>query len=180
VGERVQTIYWFAVALAFAGAVVIAAPSPSTLGPSAALATASAFLAAIAYVSVRALRSTDSPHTIVWAFSVASVLGSAPSVLMLRRLPCPAEWASLAAVGLCAYLGQIWMTMAYARARAAYVSALSYATVAFGVLLGVTTFQEPLTLWDGVGIAAIVGAGVWMSALELRTQSGHATTEALR
>jgi drug/metabolite transporter (DMT)-like permease len=140
----------------------------------------SALFAAMAYLAVRRLSSTEPSARIVLHFALWS---SAYSVLALgvavaagwaeveparivAALSGPREAAFLVGVGLAGLGGQMCMTSAYARERASVVSGFSYLNPVFAYGIGVVAFDEPITL-AGLGggalvLAASVGLG-WVA-----------------
>ncbi len=163
-GERTGPAGWVLVGLAFGGVLLVVRPEweggllPAVVG------VVGAFFAGWVYVLVRQLRTSDPPVRIVWWFSVTSVLIAAPFALAAGLPPDGRHWLLILGIGLGATGGQLAMTLAYRLGEATRVGPLSYATVVFSALAGALLFDEVLTGWSVVGIAAIVGAGAALSA----------------
>jgi drug/metabolite transporter (DMT)-like permease len=160
VRERVApaTAAWLVVG--FLGVLLVvrptAAPSPGALA-----ALISAVLAAVAYLSVRALRKTEHPDAIVMHFALTSAVLALPALAELYRAPpSPTQAAWLIGVGLFAAGGQLSLTRAYRHGDAAVVSGLSYIAVVLGVVLGAVVFGEVPSPWTALGGAIVVLCGV--------------------
>jgi drug/metabolite transporter (DMT)-like permease len=178
IGERVGGATWVGVLSAFGGVAVLVSPDPANLGPGALAALASAILAAFAYLAIRELRRTDSPEIIVLYFALFSTALSAPSLVTASRVPSASELAALLAVGVFAFGGQMLITHAYRHGRAAFISGLSYSTIAFSALLGAAFFDEALDATAVSGMALIAGSGVWLSWAEVRHSQSEARPRA--
>ena len=158
--ERVSPGVAVLVITAFAGIVLIVSPDLGSVEPDALLALGSGLLAALAYLLVRELRKTDSAVSVVFWFAVASVAGSvvqaAPDLFSLDRQTL----AALVGIGIGAGGGQVGITLAYQRAKAAYVGAFSYLTVIVATAGAFFVFGETLSTADWIGGLLIVGSGV--------------------
>ena len=158
--ERVSPGVAVLVITAFAGIVLIVSPDLGSVEPDALLALGSGLFAALAYLFVRELRKTDSAASVVFWFATASVAGSvvqaAPDLFSLDRQTL----AALVGIGIGAGGGQVGITLAYQKAKAAYVGAFSYLTVIVATFLGFMVFGETLSTADWIGGLLIVGSGI--------------------
>ena len=158
--ERVSPGVAVLVITAFAGIVLIVSPDLGSVEPDALLALGSGLFAALAYLLVRELRKTDSAVSVVFWFAAASVAGSvvqaAPDLFSLDRQTL----AALVGIGIGAGGGQVGITLAYQRAKAAYVGAFSYLTVIVATAGAFFVFGETLGTADWIGGLLIVGSGV--------------------
>jgi len=158
--ERVSPGVAVLVITAFAGIVLIVSPDLGSVEPDALLALGSGLFAALAYLFVRELRKTDSAASVVFWFAAASVAGSvvqaAPDLFSLDRQTL----AALIGIGIGAGGGQVGITLAYQKAKAAYVGAFSYLTVLVASALGFFVFGETLSTADWIGGLLIVGSGI--------------------
>ncbi|NOZ01290.1 MAG: DMT family transporter [Deltaproteobacteria bacterium] len=158
------------VGAAFLGATLLVSPDLSSINIAAVLGLASAFFAAVAYISVRRLSRTESSATIVLYFSMyASILGlislmvaSAMGIKgfglneMARALADPVTIALLCGVGLVATLGQIFLTSAFALERASVVSGFSYLNPLLSYILGLVLFDEVPTAAGLIGGMVVI------------------------
>ncbi len=158
--ERVSPDVALLVITAFAGIVLIVSPDLGSVEPDALLALGSGLFAALAYMYVRELRKTDSAASVVFWFAAASVAGSvvqaAPDLFSLDRQ----TMAALIGIGIGAGGGQIGITLAYQKAKAAYVGAFSYLTVIVATFYGFTVFGETLSTADWIGGLLIIVSGI--------------------
>lgn len=159
-GERAPRAVWLALAIGFAGVWVVAEPGGALPPRGVAAGLASSLLAAGAYVSVKFLSRTDGTATIVLWFSVSATVVSGATCFVWWVTPDGYQLAWLAGVGVFAALAQLFMTRAYAVARAAEVSVYAYATPVLAYVFGHLVLREAPG-WRGfVGTSLLVVAGL--------------------
>ena len=162
--EPVPRRLWGPVALGFCGIVLILKPGLGLFQPAALVGVLAALFAAVAQVGVRQLTQTEPTARIIFYFGVVSTAASAAPVVLAPRMPAPSEWAVLAAVGLLATLGQIFLTRAYAQAPASRVGPFIYSSVVFAGLLEWALWSSVPDALSLAGMALVAAAG----ALALR------------
>lgn len=193
--ERPPRSVLAALALAAAGALLVASPSvglplpdgglddaagsaarrgTSRLGVAAALGHAAT--AAGARIAVRSLGAgTRSRHVAgVIVLSAGCVSAAAAGVLcVLQRafmLPRrPAHWALLAAVGLTGYLHQLCMTAGLQRVPVSSASSLTYLSIVWSLAADWLLFRHPPSGTSLAGVAAICGGGLLVALWRMRT-----------
>jgi drug/metabolite transporter (DMT)-like permease len=156
-GERSSWGVMLAMVVAFIGGLLIIKPRFDLSVVPALIGLGSSLFAGGAYTVLRALRTREATVTIVYYFSLVSVLATAPLVAADPYLPQAAEWLLLLGIGVGAAVGQLGLTVAYRSAPAAQVSIYSYSTILFSALLGLVVWGEipdPASLIGGVLIIA--------------------------
>jgi drug/metabolite transporter (DMT)-like permease len=161
--ERHRKTLLFALALGFAGVVILLHP---TINRGQALAgllgLASGLLAGVAYLNVSQLGKMNEPEwRVVFYFTLVSTVGA--GIWMLLHEFHPVTWKSfalLAGLGTTATLAQLAMTRAYRVGRTMVAGSLAYSTVVFASLFGLLLWGETLTLESWLGIALIILSGV--------------------
>ena len=162
------------IGIAFTGTILIISPSFEAIEINALYALISGILSAIAYLSIRQLRSTATSESVVFWFAVFCVILTFPfSVKELLTLSVY-EIQVLLGVGITAGIGQIGMTKAYHAAKAAYIGAFSYSTVVVSWIYGFFIFNEILSIWDMVGTLLIVGSGIFLASTSPKTENVQA------
>lgn len=159
--EEITKVQVPALILAFGGSIMIIKPGFSmTLLPSIAGFFAAA-CAGGAYTLVSHLKTKEQPVTIVFYFSMVSVIISLPFVFL--NFYCPSLWEAffLLLTGISAASGQIFLTSAYRYSAASEVSVYNYAGIIFSALLGFLIWQEVPDLYTVMGGFLIVGSG-WL------------------
>tara|TARA_Y100000758_G_scaffold115990_1_gene81332 strand:+ start:90 stop:968 length:879 start_codon:yes stop_codon:yes gene_type:complete len=172
--EKVSPFLFGCIGIAFAGTVLIISPSFEAVEINALYALASGILSALAYLSIRELRSTASSESVVFWFAIFCVIVSLP--LSVRELTTLSSYEIqlLVGVGITAGIGQIGMTRAFHAAKAAYIGAFSYSTVVVSWIYGLFIFDEVLSSWDMLGTLLIVGSGIILATTSPKTANVQA------
>ena len=170
--EHVHVYRWSAVAVGFAGVIVmlwpylnisqiiLAGSTASTVGAICALG--SAFTNAGSVIQTR--RLVDSEHTasIVFYFSLICAIIGACTLPFAWRTPSPGQLAALVSIGLLGGLSHILLTESYRYAPASLVAPYDYTTMLWAFLFGYMFFGELPTIHVYIGAAIVAGAGLFV------------------
>ncbi|MDB5096604.1 MAG: Permease of the drug/metabolite transporter superfamily [Cyanobacteria bacterium RYN_339] len=162
-GEQLTARTLGCLAVATAGVACVVGPTGSFLNGGAAAAVLSAFLAAMAYVTVKRAAATNEPTVIVVVFSIVASLLSIPPMLWHFTVPVGPQWAWLAAAAFFGTVAQTLMTYGYRLARASTASVLTLTTPLAAAVLGILCLGAVPTIGLVVGGLLILGAGVALS-----------------
>lgn len=158
--EEITVVQIPALLLALLGSLLIIKPGFNiTLIPSIA-----GFLAAAcaggAYTLVSHLKTKEKPVTIVFYFSMVSVVVSLPFVLANFYKPSLYEALFLLFTGISAASGQIFLTSAYRYSAASEVSIYNYAGIIFSAILGFLIWNEVPDFYTVIGGFLIIFSGI--------------------
>lgn len=163
-GEKVRPFQWLFYAMAFSGVLLIeqfdARISPFYL----ALGIMSAFCSGVAYNLVRRMREQEHPLTVVLHFQLVGVVAGFISLFFSWTTPNGWDWFWLFMIGVFSQLGQIFLTNALQRERAAGVAIINYSGLIYAIAFGTLFFGEQVVPLTIVGMALVVG-GVLLSVL---------------
>ncbi|MBL8123556.1 MAG: DMT family transporter [Pyrinomonadaceae bacterium] len=163
-GEKVRPFQWVFYAMAFSGVLLIeqfdARISPFYL----ALGIMSAFCSGVAYNLVRRMREQEHPLTVVLHFQLVGVVAGFISLFFSWTSPNGWDWFWLFMIGVFSQLGQIFLTNALQRERAAGVAIINYSGLIYAIAFGTLFFGEKIVPLTIVGMALVVG-GVLLSVL---------------
>ena len=159
-GEALQRRVVIALLLGFAGGLLVIKPQFDLHVLPALAGVGSAVFAGGAYVLLRYLRDREPPETVVFYFSLVTVVGMLPFVVPRFSNPSPTEWLWLLGIGIFAATGQLSLTAAYRHAPAGPTSLLSYATVIFSALFGWAIWNEIPDALSMFGGLLILSGGV--------------------
>lgn len=169
-GEHVGWRRWSAVIVGFIGVLVMVRPGSTLFDPNAGWPLAAAILYAAAMMSIRKLGATEPSTTIVFHFTLFATLASLLTIPLGFSDPAvawvmpsePREMALIVVIGIFGGIAQIFMTMAYQRARAATVASFDYTALVYGFLLGWIFFEEVPDVFLIVGGLIVVAAGTYI------------------
>ncbi len=131
-----------ALGVAFGGAILVIKPRLDLTVIPALVGLASALFAGSAYTVVRSLREKEPPETIVFVFSLVTVVLLLPPVVAGFMMPRPIDLLWILGIGLSAAAGQFGLTHAFRHGPAAEVALYSYTTIVFSALAGLVIFDE--------------------------------------
>lgn len=162
--ESVKIFQWFCYALAFAGVIFIEQFDARISLFFLALGIVSAFCSGVAYNLVRTLRGREHPLTVVFHFQFIGLLVGAAFTIFNWQSPAGWDWLYLFFIGAFSQLGQIFLTDALQREKAASVAIVNYTGLIYGLLLGWLWFNEIQSVESLAGMILVV-VGVVLSVI---------------
>ncbi|MBN1971640.1 MAG: DMT family transporter [Candidatus Delongbacteria bacterium] len=116
----------------------------------------SAACAGGAYTILRYLKDKEKPETIVFYFSLFSVIVMFPLMMINFVIPSLEEFFALLGIGVFAGIAQILLTYSYRYGKASELSIYSYTNVVFSGVFGFVFMKEIPDILSFVGITLIV------------------------
>lgn len=156
--EKIDNKQILSIIITFLGALLVIKPEFSLEMLPSLSGIMSAASAGVAYTLLRYLKDKESPDTIIFYFSLISVVFTAPFALAEYVQPTFTQLGLLLATGVFASVGQFGITYAYKFAKATEVSIYNYSAIVFGIILGFIFFGEipdTLSLLGGAIIIAV-------------------------
>lgn len=156
--EKIDNKQILSIIITFLGALLVIKPEFSLEMLPSLSGIMSAASAGVAYTLLRYLKDKESPDTIIFYFSLISVVFTAPLALAEYVQPTFIQLGLLLATGVFASVGQFGITYAYKFAKATEVSIYNYSAIVFGIILGFIFFGEipdTLSLLGGAIIIAV-------------------------
>ena len=172
--EKLLSKAWIAIFIGFIGILFITQPSGVGFSKYDLLGIFSGVGAALAYTSVRELKSYYDTRAIVLSFMLTGTIGplvlfvispyfDAPELDFLLGefvMPQGIVWFYVIAMGILATISQLLMTKAYGYTKAGIVGAVSYTNILFSILVGLLLGDSLPSLSTTFGILLIVLAGI--------------------
>ncbi|WP_320034656.1 DMT family transporter [Halarcobacter sp.] len=178
VKEKLGLKGWLGVFIGFIGILFITKFDGSSLDKTDWLGILCGVGAGLAYTSIRELRKYYDGRTIVLSFMGIGTVG--PLLLMLISefyineqydyifakfvMPQPGDWINIICLGGVATLAQVYMTKAYSVAKAGIIGTISYANIAFSIMIGLILGDAFPDIWIILGISLIVVSGFFVSS----------------
>ena len=156
--EKIDSKQILSIIVTFLGALLVIKPEFSLEMLPSLAGILSAAASGVAYTLLRYLKDKESPDTIIFYFSLISVVFTAPFALAEYVQPTFIQLGLLLATGVFASVGQFGITYAYKFAKATEVSIYNYSAIVFGIILGFIFFGEipdTLSLLGGAIIIAV-------------------------
>ena len=182
--ERVPPKLWGLMAIAMVGCVILLAPSLEVGSRYGIYAVMASIFSAHAHIFIRRLRREHSGIIVLWFQTGTGILSLITCLSTLGTIPLPPShlWLPLVGVGVMATLGQLLMTLAYKRSKAATVAIASYAGPLVAVGADVVAFSVFPTWNVYIGGSIVVFAGFLLlrqSQSDERTEDGENDGESI-
>ena len=175
-----ETIGWrriLAISVGFAGALVIIRPSYDVFGLAALLPIGAAICFAIYLALTRSLAQGTDPFAMqlsagvsgLVVMSVALAFGFSLDIEVLTPVwPDPWQWSLLALLGVVGTVAHLFVVNAFKRAPASLLAPFQYLEIISASLLGYLVFGDFPDSLTWLGIAIIVGSGLYVLHRERR------------
>jgi drug/metabolite transporter (DMT)-like permease len=165
-GEDVRLRRWIAVAVGFAGAMIIIRPGIGDLGLGAVVILISTPIFSASNLISKALARTESAPTIVVWQNLTISLAAFPVALWFWQTP---QWTDLlwfVAAGLCGTLGHMCQQNGYQLADITLLQPIGFLSLLWNALLGYFLFFQQPDVWTFVGAAVIFASAMYISHRE--------------
>ena len=170
--ERVRVYRWSAVAVGFAGVIVMLIPhfdfgryagiAGATAGAGALFAIISAVCNAGTVIQTRRLTQSETTSSIVFYFSLVCAIAGALTLPFAWHSPTARELAALIALGILGGFAHILLTESYRYAAASVVAPFDYSSMLWALLLCYWLFGELPESLVYLGAAIVAGAGLFV------------------
>ena len=160
-GEHVGWRRWSAVAVGFAGVLIVLRPgfAEVNLGHIAALGSSSFF--ALSLIVARRIGSSESGSTLLVSMMVALLVVSGPVLPTVYVAPSLSDLAVLAGLGLLMGAGHLGLIQALRLAPSAVVAPFHYSQIVWAVIFGLLLFNDHPTVWVIAGSIIIIASGLY-------------------
>jgi drug/metabolite transporter (DMT)-like permease len=154
--ESVKFSQWIFYVLAFVGVLMVEKFDPRVSFLYLLLGIFSAFCSGVAYNLVRTLRGREHPLIVVLHFQIVGVVVGFLFTIFNWETPVGWDWFFLLLIGIFSQLGQVFLTNAFQKERAASVAIVNYTGLIYALLIGWFVFGELQTLQSLMGMLLVV------------------------
>lgn len=179
-GERIHAYRWTALAIGFAGVLIMSVPQMDLqhghpLGL--ALAFGAAVFAALAMIFLRSMSGGEHAITITFYFLLTSMLASLITLPWGWIEPNREQALFMLLTGLFGVAGQFLMTLSYRYAEASAIAPLDYTAMVVAMIIGYFVFGEVPQWSTFAGAPLVIAAGLLIFWREYRLQLQRAATK---
>lgn len=160
-GERLGWRRWSAIGVGFLGILVILQPGVRAFSPDALLALAAAFCFATYSVLTRLVARDDSSMVSFFWTCIWGAVGATAMGIWFWEPLRGWDWGWMAALCVCAAASHWLLIRAYELAEAGVLQPFAYTQLVWVSILGVVIFDERVGANVVIGVAVIVGAGLF-------------------
>jgi len=160
-GERVGWRRWTAIGIGFVGVLIILQPGQGVFTTAALVPLAAALMFALYGLLTRyAARKDTAATSFFWTGTMGAIAMTIAGVWYWEPMS-NTDWLWMGALCLCGASGHYLFIKAYEVAEASAIQPFAYLQLVFGSLIGITVFNEALEPHVALGVAIVVGAGVF-------------------
>ena len=165
-GERPDRLDWLAIAVGFAGALIVLRPSAAAFNVFALVILVGSFLAACMLIVLRLMPAASSNFAVLFFYAAMGSVACGPLLAAVdgeaavARLRAAEVWPLLVGLSLLAFAVQLLLTLAFRLASSVAVGGLDYLRLFWAGLLGWLFFAEVPDGWDVAGMALIMASGL--------------------
>lgn len=140
--EKMTGLMWLAAVIGLFGVLLVAKPDHALFNLLSAIGLTSSFLAAMAFVTVRAMTSTEPAGRIVFYFClIGTIISSIPMIWLWRPYQLK-ELCLLAGAGILATISQLLLSTAYRYAPAGQIGPANYMAIIFAGIWAAVLWHE--------------------------------------
>ena len=161
-GERVNRQRALAIAIGFAGVLVMLRPGIAVVSPATLAVLAAALAYGFAHTLTKRLSGTDTPLAILFYTTAMQLPLAFLPALNDWAWPSAAAWPWVLVVGLTALSAHYCLTRAFMLEDAAVVMPMDFLRLPLIAVVGLFLYGEPIQFWVFIG-GAIVFAGSWLN-----------------
>ncbi len=168
--ERLDGARLAAIAVGFAGALVVVRPGSSVFTLYALLPMGMAFCNALYQILTRKIAGVEHPLTsLIWGAIVGAALLSLALPFAWKTPDQAHHWALLVVIGICASVGHYLLIRAYDYASASLLAPYTYSSLVWAMALGFVVFGNFPDGWALTGMGIIVASGLFLVARQRLT-----------
>jgi drug/metabolite transporter (DMT)-like permease len=167
--ERLDGPRWFAIALGFAGVLVILRPGMQGFHPALLLALLNAALYALFNLLTRHLAAYDPPEATQFISGLVATAAAAPFAIAVWQAPSSwTLWAVAAGIGLAGGIGHYCLALAHRHAPASVLAPFLYQQILWMAVFGFAFFGDVPEAAVIAGGALVVASGAFLIYREYR------------
>ena len=160
--EKINKRQMISIIIAFTGALLIIKPTFSIAVIPYLAGIFGALFAASAYTCLRVLGGREESYTIVFFFSMFSLITIFPIFLYVYEPMTISQLIYLLLAGVFASLGQFGITLAYRYAPAKEISIFDYTNIIFSAILSIFIFNQYPDILSMIGYIVVFSAAFYM------------------
>jgi drug/metabolite transporter (DMT)-like permease len=172
-GERVHRAQWLAIAVGFAGVLIVLRPDTGAafgwVGTLAVLTTAVCY--ALSSVLVKIIGRTDSTPAMVFWMTCMLAIGATALALPVWQPIRQEHYLLILGIAITGAIGQWGITEAFKRAPAASVAPLEYSGLAWVIMIDLAVWSVVPSWRTLAGAAVIIGSGLYLLRFESKRSS---------
>ena len=161
--ERVGLKKWIAVIIGFIGSMIVIRPGFLEINLASLSALGTGVLYGFYLIITRKLSSSDNPLLTLLLTGVVGALIISTVMPFVWVKPNLNQWSMMAAIGIFASIGHLFLILSLKYADASKLAPLSYFEIITNIIIGYYFFSDFPDSWTFLGLFIIVLSGIYIS-----------------
>ena len=166
--ERVDKHGWIAIAIGFAGVLVVLRPGISDINQWLFLPLSMTLFVSILFLLARKLPNDETLLSLAFFPILTNFVIITPITFILYKFPPISHIFAFVICGITVVFGLICTTCAFRIAKASIISPIHYSQILWGIGFGYFLFEDIPDMWTLIGSAIIISSGIYLIEIERR------------
>ena len=167
-GEKVGFRRWSAVIIGFIGSLVVIRPGFVEINLASMAALGTGIMYGFYLIITRKLSSSDNPLLTLLLTGVVGALIVSTLMPFVWVKPTLNQWSIMAAIGIFACIGHLFLILSLKYADASKLAPFSYFEIITNMIIGFYFFNDFPDVWNLIGLLIIVMSGYYIYIRERR------------
>ena len=165
-GEKVGFRRWFAVIIGFIGSMVVIRPGFVEINLASLAALGTGVMYGFYLIITRKLSSSDNPLLTLLLTGVVGAIIISFVMPFVWIKPTLNQWSMMAAIGIFACVGHLFIILSLKYADASKLAPFSYFEIVTNIIIGYYFFSDFPDKWTFLGLFIIILSGIYISRRE--------------
>jgi drug/metabolite transporter (DMT)-like permease len=165
-GEKVGVKRWSAVIIGFVGSLVVIRPGFVEINLASLAALGTGVMYGFYLIITRKLSTSDNPLLTLLLTGVVGVIIISTVMPFVWVKPTLNQWSMMAAIGIFACIGHLFLILSLKYADASKLAPFSYFEIITNIIIGYYFFSDFPDNWTFLGLLIIVISGIYISRRE--------------
>ena len=161
-GEKVGFRRWSAVIVGFIGSLVVIRPGFVEINLASIAALGTGVMYGFYLIITRKLSTSDNPLLTLLLTGIVGAIIISCAMPFVWIKPSVEEWSMMAAIGIFACIGHLFLILSLKYADASKLAPFGYFEIITNIIIGYYFFSDFPDKWTFIGLLIIVSSGIYI------------------